>query len=325
MKCKLSTFNLNSPPPFHALSYVWGDASQTTPIHVNDIELEVIKSLAAALRRLHREVHIDYIWIDALSINQVDLEEKRHQGPLMGTIYSTAKLVIAWLGEGQEEASRDMYKSQKRKTPTFINEMDDRATVCPSGVSSLSALFQTIIRDTSSDEGTCSFIVPDPEIISQFRYSVHALEGLIDACQGWGWPFPQRDDFYAEFPGTFDLFHTHGFSSTGTTSALARLKALLRRVVKAYTFFVTDGGYVGLSHDEVQPGDVICDVFGKYAPLVLRPEDGYFVSLGDCYVYGMMNGQKTQESIEYSHSSSSASGLEGAVQENGSFREFTIR
>jgi hypothetical protein len=44
----------------------------------------------------------NYIWIDALCINQSDNVEKAIQVPLMGSIYTNARQVIVWLGLEEE-------------------------------------------------------------------------------------------------------------------------------------------------------------------------------------------------------------------------------
>ena len=41
---------------------------------------------------------IQYLWVDALCINQADEYEKAAQIKQMGQIYSMAEKVIAWLG-----------------------------------------------------------------------------------------------------------------------------------------------------------------------------------------------------------------------------------
>jgi Heterokaryon incompatibility protein (HET) len=45
----------------------------------------------------------DYLWIDAICIDQTNEIEKASQIPLMGNIYSNAELVIVWLGENSGE------------------------------------------------------------------------------------------------------------------------------------------------------------------------------------------------------------------------------
>ncbi|KAK3986468.1 heterokaryon incompatibility protein-domain-containing protein [Cladorrhinum sp. PSN332] len=83
---------------FEALSYVWGDETETTRIQVDDKTISITKSLCAALIHLRSAHKPRTLWVDALCINQDDVEEKNRQLPLMGDIYSTAARAVIWLG-----------------------------------------------------------------------------------------------------------------------------------------------------------------------------------------------------------------------------------
>jgi hypothetical protein len=63
----------------------------------------VTKNLYLALLRLRHPETERTLWVDALCINQVDLDEKRHQIALMADIYTKASTVIMWLGEPEIE------------------------------------------------------------------------------------------------------------------------------------------------------------------------------------------------------------------------------
>ncbi len=115
--CRLSTHSLDAAPPYRALSYTWGDTTDTEPIQVNGHTVEVTKSLLAALRRIARDAANDpggaelqpqqlLLWADALCINQQDEDEKKQQIPMMSDIYGRAGLVYLWLGEEQSHTSR---------------------------------------------------------------------------------------------------------------------------------------------------------------------------------------------------------------------------
>ncbi|KAM0435864.1 hypothetical protein ACHAPT_002755 [Fusarium lateritium] len=95
---------------FDALSYCWGDVSDRIDIFLapsrddsSDEEalrrFSVGRSAAEALRRLRRKDETLVIWIDAVCINQDDLEERAQQVTLMSSIYSLASAVHIWLGE----------------------------------------------------------------------------------------------------------------------------------------------------------------------------------------------------------------------------------
>ncbi|GAW23816.1 hypothetical protein ANO14919_133930 [Xylariales sp. No.14919] len=104
IQCQLSEAPLQTPPEFEALSYVWGDVTDTLPITVQGQPHNVTRNLYSALHSLRYPNRIRTLWVDALCINQTDISERNHQVGLMGRIYSTAKHVVAWLGEAN---SRD--------------------------------------------------------------------------------------------------------------------------------------------------------------------------------------------------------------------------
>jgi hypothetical protein len=58
----------------------------------------VTTNLEAALRYLRHESMVPILWIDAICIDQSSIEERKHQVPLMKTIYSNATAVRVWLG-----------------------------------------------------------------------------------------------------------------------------------------------------------------------------------------------------------------------------------
>lgn len=99
---RIRDVNLDDHPKYKALSYVWGDASVTLPILVNEKRYYVTTNCHAALHRL-RGVGETCLWIDAICINQKDNEEKGTQIPLMRDIYSMAEEVTVWLGRSEAE------------------------------------------------------------------------------------------------------------------------------------------------------------------------------------------------------------------------------
>jgi hypothetical protein len=101
-----------------ALSYTWGDATKTAAIHclMNDREpaherhpprpedvslgnLKATANLVAALRHFrHREFNCA-IWIDAICIDQENVDERNQQVRVMAEIYIRAQKTAIWLGE----------------------------------------------------------------------------------------------------------------------------------------------------------------------------------------------------------------------------------
>ncbi|KAL8898549.1 MAG: hypothetical protein Q9207_006646 [Kuettlingeria erythrocarpa] len=113
-------------PKYEALSYAWGSTEDPVNISVTnhspprmlengkrtlntgqavDGRLDVTQNLAVALRHLRSEAMKRVLWIDAICVDQQNLEERGHQVQRMADIYRNAKQVIAWLGpEGENSA-----------------------------------------------------------------------------------------------------------------------------------------------------------------------------------------------------------------------------
>ncbi|KAI0378485.1 heterokaryon incompatibility protein-domain-containing protein [Hypomontagnella monticulosa] len=87
---------------YEALSYVWGNATITTPISLNDQPFEVTINLKTALCALRFRDRKRLIWIDAICINQTNIPERNQEVRRMAKIYSNAKLVVVWLGREVE-------------------------------------------------------------------------------------------------------------------------------------------------------------------------------------------------------------------------------
>lgn len=91
------------PVKYVALSYCWGDQVDYRSIRVNGSEGYVITThLYQGLRRLRHKQASQYVWIDALCINQTAEEEKSQQVQQMASIYSLAQKTVIWLGEMDE-------------------------------------------------------------------------------------------------------------------------------------------------------------------------------------------------------------------------------
>jgi hypothetical protein len=85
---------------YDCLSYVWGTESAQQTILVNEKVFYVRNNLWNFINvaRTRYAVIRRAFWIDALCIDQEWVAERNHQVAQMGTIYSNAAEVIAWLG-----------------------------------------------------------------------------------------------------------------------------------------------------------------------------------------------------------------------------------
>ncbi|KAK6851550.1 hypothetical protein PG995_011675 [Apiospora arundinis] len=123
ISCHLIYRRLDSPPDYAALSYAWGSPRATRPILVDGVKFQVTVNLESALRHLRRESDSLTIWIDAIAINQEDLDERSQQVNLMRRIYHEAFKVIVWLGDGVRHRITD--SSHYGKPPTRVTFYGD--------------------------------------------------------------------------------------------------------------------------------------------------------------------------------------------------------
>lgn len=116
--CHLETFELDDAPSYVALSYTWGsESSPRRMIKVNEFTFHARQNLWIFLdltRRFTPDGEVNWLWIDAICINQNSNLEKGHQLPLMGRIYEQADSVEVWLGEEQDGSEDAMRFLEKR-------------------------------------------------------------------------------------------------------------------------------------------------------------------------------------------------------------------
>ena len=109
---------------YEALSYVWGSSDRPLSISIDEHDLPVTVNLHAALSRLRDRFIERIIWVDAICINQADLEERGHQIQSMAEIYSKANRVIVWLGEtadNSDQALEEICAAGERQSTILAN------------------------------------------------------------------------------------------------------------------------------------------------------------------------------------------------------------
>lgn len=121
---RLSVWLLASAPPYHAISYTWGNPNETTHVVIDDKCMVVRRNCEYVLkqakwyedsRRQHKRMgkmwrkrgkkkqkKEYWFWCDAICINQENYGEKEFQVALMGKIYKGAERVLACVGEEAE-------------------------------------------------------------------------------------------------------------------------------------------------------------------------------------------------------------------------------
>ena len=111
--CRLRRVALSDTPSYVALSYHWGDTSQTFPVLLNDVKFHITQSVHAVLQLFRKSTAAaesdaqkypasilgnEPLWIDAVCINQANVAEREAQVAVMRSIYASASRTLVWLG-----------------------------------------------------------------------------------------------------------------------------------------------------------------------------------------------------------------------------------
>lgn len=107
--CFVEHASLINPPPYIALSYCWGNPTNTTEMRIGDVGILITENLNSALIEVltlmkNRGEDKVQIWADAVCINQDDGQERSQQVRNMREIYSKATEVIAFVGSAESQA-----------------------------------------------------------------------------------------------------------------------------------------------------------------------------------------------------------------------------
>jgi hypothetical protein len=110
-------------PVYTALSYVWGDPKDQRPISLDRRSSSITANLFDALQHIRDETEAITLWIDAICINQTNYEELGEQVRMMGSIFSSAQSVIAWIGPPDKES--DIAMDFMLKISRLITDVPD--------------------------------------------------------------------------------------------------------------------------------------------------------------------------------------------------------
>jgi hypothetical protein len=107
--CEIEHAELAKKPSYEALSYVWGTGTASYRATVgSDKLLHIRPSLYNALRDLRHAEESRALWVDAICINQSNVDEKSQQVALMCKIYREAASVVTYIGEEEEDISQGL-------------------------------------------------------------------------------------------------------------------------------------------------------------------------------------------------------------------------
>ncbi|KAL8993763.1 MAG: hypothetical protein Q9169_006109, partial [Polycauliona sp. 2 TL-2023] len=122
LRCSLEQICLDDPPQYEALSYTWGDPANPSLLYCDGATLSITSNLDTALRHLRLKAGSRTLWVDAICINQADVNERNQQVALMRDVYTKASQVVAWLGEERPSDSGAMYFGDPKPLPEQSSE-----------------------------------------------------------------------------------------------------------------------------------------------------------------------------------------------------------
>ena len=146
----LNVFDISNCPDNIALSYTWSSPNQVDLISLNGHPFTIRRNLYLALSAIARHIqgftlkkdeahkpesqqHWDiriksdalspgewrYFWIDAICINQDDIQERNHQVQMMGDIYGNAVFVMVWFGPNLDDSFQHISTWNPHKTDLY--------------------------------------------------------------------------------------------------------------------------------------------------------------------------------------------------------------
>ncbi|KAG9186478.1 hypothetical protein G6011_09586 [Alternaria panax] len=122
-RCELRSNAHEHAPPYVGLSYAWGDPELQCLILFDGKIFHSTENLAITLEHLQEDDKTITFWIDALCIDQTNLLEKTKLVQRMGGIFTSAALVIAWLGpaaHGSDLATEEMESYPKDASASIL-------------------------------------------------------------------------------------------------------------------------------------------------------------------------------------------------------------
>jgi hypothetical protein len=98
IKGTLIHVDVDSAPPYEAISYTWSQDDYSREIAVDNARFSVSAGLYELLRARHSSIEERLIWVDYICIDQCSVIDKAQQIPIMRDIYRSASRTIIWLG-----------------------------------------------------------------------------------------------------------------------------------------------------------------------------------------------------------------------------------
>ena len=121
-KWDMANFNLDSAPPYRALSYTWGIKSSDADVVILDNQVfatpkTLSRFFATKRSKASRE---SWLWVDQISIDQDETDERSKQVSIMAEVYRRADEVVVWL-DGLSQETCQVFNIEVDSLPQKLN------------------------------------------------------------------------------------------------------------------------------------------------------------------------------------------------------------
>lgn len=128
IECLLEQMPLASVRFFYALSYVWGDPTEQETIMLNGQRFHITRNLWEVLHQFRQRPYDlgypeDYFWVDAICINQDNIEERSYLVSRMMDIYHAGHVII-WLGPIKKSSTEKAVELMFKKAGSMWTEWE---------------------------------------------------------------------------------------------------------------------------------------------------------------------------------------------------------
>ncbi|KAH8811287.1 heterokaryon incompatibility protein-domain-containing protein [Xylogone sp. PMI_703] len=99
---------LSASPLYTAISWMWGIPGDLIDFEVDGYTLIIQRNLRKVIEHLRDDYQTRRVWIDAICIDQKNIQERNHQVQMMGKIYRNANYVVACLNAARPRDSKHL-------------------------------------------------------------------------------------------------------------------------------------------------------------------------------------------------------------------------
>ncbi|KAI1760717.1 heterokaryon incompatibility protein-domain-containing protein [Hypoxylon sp. FL1150] len=110
---------------YEATSYTWGSPVDPPSMTCDGLKVIIQRNAFDMLNDLRRTDQTRTVWIDAICIDQSNIEERAAQVAIMHHIYRRAKRVVIWLGKSDHHSALAMSYAAGLDVPKLLGESRD--------------------------------------------------------------------------------------------------------------------------------------------------------------------------------------------------------